>query len=123
MSQIRLFIVTNDPERALGETLGCATTNAPVWCRVISDPVEILRLPDGAKCIGAWFGPGASVQELAWRERRMFGGIVFLSDEDWQRLSAWLAKRKGGAEPARPEPSAMPPTAAAARPSPVQQFT
>jgi len=118
----RLFIITNDPERALGETLGCATTNAPEWSRVVSDPVEILRLPDGAKCIGAWFGPGASAQESAWRERRMFGGIVFLSDEDWQRLSAWIAKRKGGAVTA-PEPPAMPPPAVATRPSLVQQFT
>lgn len=123
MSQIRLFLITNDPERALGETLGCATTNAPEWCRVVSDPVEILRLPVGAKCIGAWFGPGASAQESAWRERRMVGGIVFLSDEDWGRLSAWIAKRKGGAEPAKPEPPAMPPPAAATRPNLVQQFT
>lgn len=123
MSQIRLFIITNDPERALGETLGCATTNAPDWCRVVSDPVDILRLPDGVKCVGAWFGPGASAQESAWRERRLFGGILFLTDGDWQRLSAWIAKRKGGAEPDAPEPSAMPPPAAATRPNLVQQFT
>lgn len=123
MSQIRLFIITNHPERALGETLGCATTNAPEWCRVVSDPVEILRLPDGAKCIGAWFGPRASAPESAWRERRMFGGIVFLTDEDWQRLSAWIAKRKGGAEAAKPAPPAMPPPATATRPNLVQQFT
>lgn len=122
MSQIRLFIITNNPERALGETLGCATTNAPEWCRVVSDPVEILRLPNGAKCVGAWFGLGTSAQESAWRERRMFGGIVFLSDEDWQRLSAWIAKRKGG-EVAAPAPSAVPPPAATTRPNLVQQFT
>ncbi len=123
MSQIRLFLVTNNPERALGETLGCATTNAPEWCRVVSDPVEILRLPNGAKCVGAWFGLGASAQESAWRERRMFGGIVFLSDDDWQRLSAWIAKRKGGADVAKPEAPGMPPPAAATRPNLVQQFT
>ncbi|UTV37624.1 hypothetical protein MYG64_04720 [Ensifer adhaerens] len=122
MSQIRLFIVTNDPERALGETLGCATTNAPDWCRVVTDPVEILRLPDGAKCIGAWFGPGASPQESAWRERRLVGGIVFLVDEDWQRLSAWIAKRRSG-EAVAPAPSAVPPPAATTRPNLVQQFT
>jgi len=123
MSKVRLFIVTNDPDRALGETLGCATTNAPEWCRVVSDPVEILRLPSGAKCIGAWFGRDSSAQESAWRERRLVGGIVFLSDEDWQGLSAWIAKRKGGAEAAAPEPPAMPPPAAATRPNLVQQFT
>ncbi|MBD9621869.1 hypothetical protein IB279_02805 [Ensifer sp. ENS06] len=123
MSKIRLFIVTNDPERALGETLGCATTNAPEWCRVVSDPVEILRLPSGSKCIGAWFGRDGSAQESAWRERRLVGGIVFLTDEDWQGLSAWIAKRKGGAEFTAPEPSAMPPPAAATRPNLVQQFT
>lgn len=123
MSKIRLFIVTNDAERALGETLGCATTNAPEWCRVVSDPVEILRLPSGAKCIGAWFGPGASAQESAWRERRLYGGIEFLTDEDWQRLSVWIARRKGGAEAGAPEPPAMPPPTAATRPNLVQQFT
>ncbi|HEV7321520.1 MAG TPA: hypothetical protein VGO04_23185 [Ensifer sp.] len=122
MSRVRLFIVTNDPGRALGEALGCATINAPDWCPVVSDAVEILRLPDGAKCIGAWFGPRASAQESAWRERRMFGGIVFLTDEDWQRLSAWIAKRKGGAVTA-PEPPAIPPRAVASRPNLIQQFT
>lgn len=122
MSAIRLHIITNDPQRALGETLGCATTNAPDWCRVVSDPVEILRLADGAKCIGAWFGPGASVEESAWRERRLFGGLDFLDDEDWRRLSLWIARRKGG-EPAAPAPSAAPPPAATTRPSLIQQFT
>ncbi len=88
MSQVRLFIVNNDPERALGVTLGYATTNAPAWCRVVSDAVEILRIPSGAKCIGAWFGPGASAQESAWRERRIVGGIVFLC------LKAVAARRR-----------------------------
>ncbi|KSV64077.1 hypothetical protein N185_35510 [Sinorhizobium sp. GW3] len=123
MSQIRLFIITNDPERALGETLGCATTNAPTWCRVVSDAVEILRIPSGAKCIGAWFGPGASAQESAWRERRIVGGIEFLSDADWQGLSAWIAKQKACPDVAKPEPPAMPPPAAATRPNLIQQFT
>jgi hypothetical protein len=128
---IRLFIVTNNPMRALGDTLGCATTNKPKWCRVVSDPIDILQIVTGSKCIAAWYGNGTSAAEYAWRERRLSGGIVFLADEDWQRLSAWIAKQSSGdahraaepepvQQPAMPAEIVAPPTG---RANLIQQFT
>ena len=128
---IRLFIVTNNPMRALGDTLGCATTNVPKWCRVVSDPIDILQIVSGSKCIAAWYGNGTSAAEFAWRERRLSGGIVFLADEDWQRLSAWIAKQMAGGAPRGAEPEAVHPPAVSTeivaqptgRANLIQQFT
>ncbi len=93
---IRLTIVTECPEAALARTLQCATTNAPSWVRVVSDPEDILNIPNGAKCIAVWFSSRKrmSQAELAWRERRLMDGIVGLSDDDWQKLEAWISRRR-----------------------------
>lgn len=100
MSEIRLYIVTNNPLRALGDMLACATTNAPKWVRVVSDPVDIMNLPTGAKCQGAWYGPETSVEESMWIERRARGGIFFLSDEDRERVASWVERHKAAIDAA-----------------------
>lgn len=93
---IRLTIVTECPDEALARTLSCATTNAPSWVRVVSDPEHILKIPNGAKCIAVWFSSRKcmSEAELAWRERRLMDGIVGLEDDDWSKLEAWIARRR-----------------------------
>ncbi len=93
---IRLYLVTECPEAALARTLQCATTNAPSWVRVVSDPEDILKIPNGAKCIAVWFSSRKrmSQAELAWRERRLMDGVVGLEDGDWQKLEAWISRRR-----------------------------
>lgn len=93
---IRLYIVTNNPEQALAQTLACATTNAPAWARVLSDPEDILKLPNGAKCIAVWFTGRKSLceAEKAWRERRFMGGIVGLDDRDLVKIDEWIARNR-----------------------------
>lgn len=100
MSDVRLYIVTNNPLRALGDMLACATTNAPKWVRVVSDPLDIMELPNGAKCQGLWYGPGTSVEESMWIERRARGGIFFLSDDDRDRIDAWVERHKAAIDAA-----------------------
>lgn len=130
MSEIRLFIVTNNPLRALGDMLACATTNAPKWVRVVSDPIDIMNLPDGAKCQGAWYGPGTSAAESMWIERRSRGGIFFLSDEDRDRIAAWVEKHKAridaalsGQRSAEPYSPSSPHPSTPAQPVLTQQWT
>ncbi|NTI92262.1 hypothetical protein G6L78_01320 [Agrobacterium rhizogenes] len=93
---IRLYIITENPVHALAQTLGCAPTNAPTWVRVLSDPEDILRTPNGAKCIAVWFSSRKfpSDAEKAWRERRLMDGIQGLADEDWVKLQAWIDRRR-----------------------------
>ncbi|MCD8569796.1 MAG: hypothetical protein LRY50_16230 [Geovibrio sp.] len=74
--QIRLVIVTDNPDEAVADALCCAMTNKPRWARIVSDPMEILHLPNGTKVRGLWYSSRArtSAAEYAWRERRLAGG-------------------------------------------------
>lgn len=108
--QIFLTIVTNDPEKAIVEALDCPIEDKPKWLRLMSEPMEILRIPSGTKCYGVFFfgRKHLSGAELAWRDRRLEGGLDYLSDQDWDRINAWVdryrAKKRGdGIEPTPPE--------------------
>jgi hypothetical protein len=92
---VRLYLITDNPTRALAYMFGCAETNKPSWAKVVSDPDEILLIPDGAKCHGVWFTnrKHKTDSERSWVERRLMGGIAALDDSDWNKLFAWLAKR------------------------------
>lgn len=111
MSEPRLTIVTDNARRAAISVFG---REAPKWARIIDDPLEILAIPDGAKCFGRWFKARdpRSPSEQAWLERRLMGGVEFMSDQDWTRFFAW---RDGDAEPAKPaaEPTPAAPPAPA----------
>ncbi|MEQ1403855.1 hypothetical protein ABK249_02820 [Neorhizobium sp. Rsf11] len=120
--QIFLTIVTNDPDEAIADALCCAMTNKPKWVRVVSDPIDVLKLPNGTKCVGLWYSgrKHLSGAELAWRERRMAGGLEFLTDDDHRRIASWIERNKArmrgetvdAALPSRPQqddkPSVLP---------------
>ncbi|WP_065091620.1 hypothetical protein [Rhizobium leucaenae] len=108
LDAIRLYIITECPEEALARTLQCATTNAPSWVRVVNDPEDILKIPNGAKCIAVWFSSRKrmSQAEIAWRERRLMDGIVGLEDGDWSKLEAWIARKHAPAAEDIPENNA-----------------
>lgn len=88
MREPRLTIVTDNARRAALRMFGAG---APAWARIIDDPMDILAIPDRAKCFGLWFGPRLprSAAEQAWLERRLTGGLDFMSDGDWDRFFAW----------------------------------
>lgn len=94
--QVRLVIVTDNPDEAVADALCCAMTNKPRWVRVVTEPLEILRLPDGTKARGFWYSSRArtSAAEYAWRERRLAGGLGFLSSEDEDEITAWILRHK-----------------------------
>lgn len=114
MREARLTLVTDDVRRAEMHFFGRA---APRWAHVTDDPLEILQLPNGAKCFGLWFSPRnkRSFAEQSWIERRCDGGIVLLSDEDWAKFFAWRDGAPQETVPATPvvEPPAPVPSAAA----------
>lgn len=91
---IKLYIVTNNPARALMAALACDEQDRPDWCGVLDDPDLIDRMPDGVRAIGLFYnGRYRSAAERAWRDRRAFGGISGLSDEDLAWIEAWIEKR------------------------------
>jgi len=106
--RIFLTIVTNDPEKAIVEALDCPIEDKPKWLRLMSDPVDILAIPKGTKCFGVFFSGRKRLTgaELAWRDRRMSGGLDYLADQDWDRILAWIERyrvKKRGDVPDAPE--------------------
>ena len=91
----RLRLITNNAAFALAQLLGCAETNKPSWLRVVTDPDEILSIPDGAKVIAIWScgRKPLTEPEKAWRERRLMDGLAFLNDTDWDGLREWVERR------------------------------
>ncbi|MDR6757819.1 hypothetical protein J2Y48_003116 [Mycoplana sp. BE70] len=114
-------VVTDDVDFALSVIFACARSNAPSFARVIDDPVEILALPNGAKVHpGIWTtSRETSGAEIAWRGRRRRGGLVFLSDDEMEKVSRWRARNVAGE---RDAPASPPPTSPVAVTAPVPQF-
>lgn len=104
-------VVTDDVDFALGCVFACARSNAPSFARVTDDPIEILALPNGAKVhIAIWTtARETSGAEIAWRERRARGGLVFLTDEEMDKVSRWRARHVAGDRAANADP--VPPQA------------
>lgn len=95
MADIRLFIVTDDPRQAALDVLGVSTLlDVPDFVRVVSDPAQIARLPDGARGIGRWYGAHRSMAEFAWVDRRAQGGVSGVSSAFQDRLNEWKAARR-----------------------------
>lgn len=92
-------LVTDDIDFVLADVFAASRSNAPRWVRVIDDPVEILALPNGTKVhMAVWTSAHLqSGAEIAWRERRLRGGLVFLSDDEMAKIDAWRARRTGRA--------------------------
>lgn len=93
---IRLTIVTNHILDATEAVFWSVVP--PAWAQVIDDPTAILKIPDGMRCHGVWTcgRHPISAPELAWRERRMQGGLAFLDDDAWDRLIAWRERKADG---------------------------
>lgn len=109
--QIFLTIVTNNPDEAIGDALCCALTNKPKWVRIVSDPLEILALTSGTRCVALWYSGRKKLcpAEQAWRERRMMGGLKYLDDADYERIRAWIEKHKAKMRAEAGIPVSVPP--------------
>jgi hypothetical protein len=104
---IRLTIVTTRAAEACLAVLG--VSDPPSWCRVVTRPEDVERLP-GGRCLAVWFEPRAhrSVLEWLWLERRTKGGITGLAMEEIDGLKAWSERHAAPPAPAslRLDPSA-----------------
>lgn len=94
-AETRLTIVTNRPARALRYVLGCDA--APAWCAVVTEPAGVPALPAGSRVIGVFYEARQHRSALEWAliERRIRGGIVGLSLDEIDGLSAWRARLAG----------------------------
>jgi hypothetical protein len=124
---VRFTIVTNDAERALAESFGCAPSNRPDFVRIVTDPIAIDRLRDGSKVYGLFYcsrrAPSAAYS--AFLDRRCMGGLVWLDDDDYDYVRDWVKLHKRAVEeralrlPAEPrEPAIEPEDSVIARPAP-----
>ncbi|KQV27581.1 hypothetical protein ASC97_04165 [Rhizobium sp. Root1203] len=94
---IRLFIVTDDPDKACLAVIGFHRSELPPFIRIVMDADEIRSLPEGARCIGQWFQWGARRHDgaqLAWMERKDRGGLEGMTEAFYQRLEEWASKRR-----------------------------
>lgn len=100
-SGARFVLVTDDIDFALADVFASARSNAPRWARVIDDPAEILALPESCKVhIAVWRSTyQQSGAEIAWRERRSLGDLVFLSDDEMDKIADWRARRATDGQP------------------------
>ncbi|MBB2841440.1 UNVERIFIED_ORG: hypothetical protein GGE64_005223 [Rhizobium etli] len=97
MEPVRLFIVTDNPERACLSVLGCALGDCPPFARILTEAGEIAAIPEGARCIGQWFAwsdKRPDEAQLAWEDRKAAGGIEGVSEAFFQRIDEWNAKRR-----------------------------
>lgn len=104
MSRARLYIITDNAERAAERGLGCRLADLPGWVRMLATPGEISALPNGAKTFGFWFSKN-SPAEFAWQDRRARGGFqAGLTGEELDALNDWIARRD--AQPSVPAAAA-----------------
>ncbi|MCJ8517806.1 hypothetical protein ABID21_000679 [Pseudorhizobium tarimense] len=91
MHDIRLVIVTDQPQRASRILLGCAVDRLPSWIRVMSG-AEISELPAGAPVLAIWFSD-RSFAEALYRERREQVSLDNDYGKHYQRIQDALARR------------------------------
>lgn len=97
MTNIRLYIVCDDPAAGAWRVMQCLPGSLPAWVRVLTQPLDIIKMPDGARCIGTFTrrNDHVSAAELAWRERRERGGISpGLTAAEIDGLSVIIENRK-----------------------------
>lgn len=117
--RVRFILVTDNIDFALADVFASRRTNAPSFVRIIDDPIEILSLPERCKVHPAVWTKSSgqrSGAELAWLDRRRQGDLVFLSNDEMDKIAAWRARRVSGSAPAEQAP---PPAQAI----PLQQWT
>jgi hypothetical protein len=92
---LHITIVTDDPTKAFMHFAACTPDDAPKWLTFVSDANEIMRIRTGTVCQGLWFSSRSrrSLAEWAWFDRRALEGLVWLTDEDRDRVNMWV-KRK-----------------------------
>ncbi len=103
MNEPVFYIVTDDPVCALLDLFGLRPSQRPSWLIVLSDPIDIMALPDGAKCRGQWYsGRDGTGPEKAWRDRRGRGKLAFIDEAEEAWMLDWIAQRSARLEPATP---------------------
>lgn len=91
MTDIRLVIVTDQPQRASRILLGCAVERLPSWIQVMSGP-EISGLPEGAPVLAIWFSDKSFAESL-YRERRAQVALDNDYDKHYRRIEDALNRR------------------------------
>lgn len=93
---VRLYVITDNPDRAARYLMGCSPSALPVWARMVSDVSQIEALPSGVAAIGVFFPAEMrkpSLPEVFWRERVMRGGIDNDRGKHIAKLDDWLDRR------------------------------
>ncbi|MBY5763610.1 hypothetical protein HFO06_10975 [Rhizobium leguminosarum] len=93
---VRLFIVTDNPERACLSVLRCMPSDCPPFVRILTEADAIRAIPEKARCIGQWFAWSdrrPDEAQMAWEWRKGAGDIEGVSEAFFQRIDEWNAKR------------------------------
>jgi len=88
-----LHLVTDDRREVAFVILACTPDEIPSFLRIVTDPLEIQRLPRGAMVQGRWYSGFPSLASIALQDRRRLGDLVGPSSEYWDWLMGWVQKR------------------------------
>lgn len=109
---IKLYIVTDDPQRASIDCFGLDAEYAPAWAQFVQSPWQMMAVPNGARVFPSWHGTAseALLRDLWFEERRKHGRSF---RDDWaacfDMLKAWRDRRRGlPAETAAAPETALP---------------
>lgn len=96
---IRLYIATDNAQRAALAVVACFLSEVPDFIRIVTDAREIRSIPDGARCIGQWFewrDQRPSEAQLAWQDLRALRAdkVEGVSKAFFERIDEWNSKRR-----------------------------
>lgn len=94
---IRLTVITDNAERTARRMFG-GMAGVPPFVRLMTDPAEVLALPEGTLCLGRWWSRDSAV-EIAFGIMRRRGALRFGDGAFYARLDAWLDRRDAAAAP------------------------
>lgn len=89
----RLYVITDNPTEASLHMVAFCGGAMPSWVKVLSDPLEVRKLPNGSSAFGLFFPRELrghpSLVETEWQERKGRGGIEYDRTVIFDKLDAW----------------------------------
>lgn len=94
--EIRLYIITDNPEVAARRLIGCRASSLPGWMKLVTDAAVVETLPHGCSAMPHFVGDKSRTffLETVWHERRERGGIDYDAGKHLDRLKEWLLRRE-----------------------------
>lgn len=92
MSSVKLFVATNNPQKAAIDLFLCDLELVPTWAKIVHDVADLAAIPTDSRVINQWYGQGSLFEQI-WREERQHRSFNMDYAAHIARLQAWHTKR------------------------------